>query len=171
MGVPFIPLEGEARMLQRVLQIINTAMKHLLNLIMVVLVVSTFMQVVFRFVIKNPLAWTEELSRYCLIWLTFLGAAYAMSKKAHIMVEFFINLFPPVGRKIIISLAAIINLVFFYILIFYGLQLVQSSMSQLSPVLRIPMGVIYLAIPIGGFFLAVNLIPNLIRDIRKGDEK
>ncbi len=79
---------------------LNFIMKHFLNLIMAVLTGSVFTQVVFRFVINKPLAWSEELAIYCLVWLTFLGAAYAMSLKAHIGVDFFIELFPISIRKV-----------------------------------------------------------------------
>ncbi|RKQ35821.1 TRAP transporter small permease [Oceanobacillus halophilus] len=156
--------------MQKIVGYINVGMKHLLNVIMAILVISTFLQVVFRFVLENPLAWTEELARYCLIWLTFLGAAYTMSLKQHIVVEFFTNLFPPFGRKIFQMLAAIVSLLFFTLMIYQGIQLSLSAVSQLSPVLRLPMGAIYAVIPIGGLFLAINLISVIIHDMKKGDD-
>lgn len=136
---------------------------------MVVLVISTFMQVVFRFILNSPLAWTEELARYCLVFLTFLGAAYAMAMKQHVLVEFFTNLFPPIGRKIFYTVATLVNLFFFGLMIYYGLQLSMNSMEQLSPVLRIPMGAIYAVIPVSGFLLVVNTLSTYIQDIKKGD--
>ncbi len=146
-------------------------MKHFLNIIMAVLVTTTFLQVVFRFVLESPLAWTEELARYSLIWLTFLGAAYAMSLKQHILVEFFTNLFPPIGRKIFETLAVIVSMTFFILMMYQGWQLAMSAMAQTSPVLRIPMGYVYAVIPISGFFLAVNQISVYIKDMNKGDNQ
>lgn len=138
---------------------------------MAVLVISTFMQVVFRFVLNSPLAWTEELARYCLIYLTFLGAAYAMAMKQHVIVEFFTNLFPPIGRKIFYTIATLVNLFFFSLMIYYGLELSLNSMEQTSPVLRIPMGVIYSVIPVSGLLLVINTLSTYIQDIKKGDNQ
>lgn len=156
--------------MQRIINATNYMLKHLLNVIMLVLVVSVFMQVIFRFVINSPLAWTEELARYSLVWLTFLGAAYAMSRKAHIGVEFFVNLFSGLGKKILQTVATFISLIFFGLMIFSGYNLVSNTMVQTSPVLEIPMGLVYAAIPVSGLLLTVNLIAVYINDMKKGGD-
>lgn len=167
---PLFGFQCGGNTLQKLIKYINLGMKHFLNILMVVLTISVFLQVIFRFVIDNPLAWTEELARYCLVWLTFLGAAYAMSLKAHIGVEFFTNLFPPVGKKVIHVLASIVSIMFFILMIFQGLSLASNSMTQMSPVLQIPMGIVYLIIPISGFFLIINIIGITWSEIRKEDD-
>ncbi|MGJ9457892.1 TRAP transporter small permease [Oceanobacillus sp. CF4.6] len=154
--------------MQRIVSYINSGMKHILNLIMAVLVFSTFMQVIFRFFLSNPLAWTEELARYCLIILTFLGAAYAMSLKQHIGIEFLVDKFPPAGKKVMQAIALLVCLLFYLLMIFQGFNLAASAMSQLSPVLRIPMGVLYLVIPISGLLLAVNHLSNFVELLKGG---
>lgn len=146
----------------------NFAMKHLLNLILAVLTTAVFAQVIFRFVIKQPLAWTEELAVYSLVWLTFLGAAYAMSLKAHIGVEFFMDLFPLWARQILFVIATIVSIVFYVIMIVQGYSLAQQGMAQLSPVLRIPMGWIYSVIPLSGFFLIVNVLASFAKELKNG---
>lgn len=164
---PYLFIQRGGVIIQPFLKYINLGMKHFLNLLLAVLTVSVFMQVVFRFLIEQPLAWTEELARYCLIWITFLGAAYAMSLRAHLGVEFFVNSFPLLGRKIMAVVASIVSLSFFSILVIYGFQLVNKSTSQTSPVLDLPMGFVYLVIPISGIFLIINLLANTISDVLK----
>ncbi|WP_186670749.1 TRAP transporter small permease [Sporosarcina sp. BP05] len=147
---------------------LNLFMKHFLNLIMAVLTGSVFMQVVFRFVINKPLAWSEELAIYCLVWLTFLGAAYAMSLKAHIGVDFFTELFPISVRKVFFTMTTIASIAFYIIMIVQGYDLARQSMAQLSPVLRLPMGLVYSVIPISGLFLIINLVHLFTKGIKTG---
>ena len=135
---------------------------------MAVLTASVFGQVLFRFIINQPLAWSEELAIYCLVWLTFLGAAYAMSLKAHIGVEFFTDLFPRSIQKVFFALASIASIAFYIIMIVQGYDLVRQSMAQLSPVMRIPMGWVYAVIPLSGLFLIINLIHLFTKEMKTG---
>jgi len=146
----------------------NVGLKHLLNVILAVLVTVVFLQVVFRFILNAPLAWTEELARYCLIWVTFLGAAFAMSTKAHIGMEFFVKLFGVSIRKVLYVFATIASLAFFLMMVIQGYDLAARSMTQLSPVLRIPMGMIYMVIPLSGFILIVNMASQFTKDFKSG---
>ena len=152
----------------KLIDYINLTMKHLLNIIMTVLTISVFAQVIFRFVLKSSLAWTEELAIYCLVWLTILGAAYAMSLKAHIGVTFFTDLFPLRIRQGFFILATLASIVFYFILIIQGYDLMNQGMKQLSPVLAIPMGYIYAVIPVSGFLLVVNLIAVFVKEFKTG---
>lgn len=147
---------------------LNWGIKHLLNGIMGLLVTVVFLQVIFRFVLGSPLAWTEELARYSLIWLTFLGAAYAMSLKAHIGMEVFVNLFRTPGKKALYIVASIASLMFFLLMVVEGYSLAMQGMSQSSPVLRIPMGAIYMIIPISGAVLIINLAARFAQDFKSG---
>ncbi|MFC4714414.1 TRAP transporter small permease [Planococcus dechangensis] len=147
---------------------LNWGIKHLLNGIMGLLVTVVFLQVLFRFVLGSPLAWTEELARYSLIWLTFLGAAYAMSLKAHIGMEVFVNLFRTPGKKALYTVASIASLMFFLLMVVEGYSLAMQGMSQSSPVLRIPMGAIYMIIPISGAILIINLAARFAQDFKSG---
>ncbi|MBT2583369.1 TRAP transporter small permease [Planococcus sp. ISL-109] len=147
---------------------LNWGIKHLLNGIMGVLVTVVFLQVIFRFVLGSPLAWTEELARYSLIWLTFLGAAYAMSLRAHIGMEVFVNLFRTSGKKALYIVASLASLMFFLLMVIEGYSLAMQGMSQSSPVLRIPMGAIYMVIPISGAVLIINLAARFAQDFKSG---
>lgn len=154
--------------MDKVINYMNVGIKHILNIILAVLVIAVFMQVIFRFVLGSPLAWTEELARYCLIWITFLGAAYAMSLKAHIGMEVFVNIFKLSGRKMLYILSTIASFAFFLLMVIQGFDLAVQSMSQLSPVLRIPMGVIYAIIPLSGCILIINMASQFSKDFKSG---
>ncbi|HSI68316.1 MAG TPA: TRAP transporter small permease [Planococcus sp. (in: firmicutes)] len=147
---------------------LNVGIKHFLNLIMATLVIAVFMQVIFRFVLQQPLAWTEELARYCLVWITFLGAAYAMSLKAHIGMEVFVRMFGTNIRRVIYIIATLLSMGFFLLMVVQGYDLASRSMSQLSPVLRIPMGIIYGVIPLSGALLLINMAAQFPKDFKTG---
>jgi TRAP-type transport system small permease protein len=62
------------------------------------LAVVVFLQFFTRYVLNSSLGWTEEIARYLLIVVTFLGSAMAVRKRSHIAIEFFYRYFGPTGR-------------------------------------------------------------------------
>lgn len=76
----------------------NRFEKILLGIIMCALIAMGFAQVLFRFVLKAPLAWAEELMTFLMIWVAYLGSSAATNEKKHIIVSMFVDLFPKTLR-------------------------------------------------------------------------
>lgn len=138
--------------------------------------IVVFIQVVFRFVVKASLPWSEELSRYLLVWTAFLGGAYGVRQGAHIGVEAFALLLPKKVQKILAIFVMIISIGLCVVICKYGFTIVQTQLSkgQLSPAMRIPMGYMYAAIPIGMIFFIIRFIQDIfisIRDFNKPEVK
>ncbi|MDK2824770.1 MAG: TRAP-type transport system small permease protein [Clostridia bacterium] len=137
-------------------------------LILTLMTSAAFLQVVFRYVFKYPLPWTEELARFLFVWLTFIGSAAAVKSKSHIAMDLFVSMFPKVIQKYITLLALIVFLGFSILLVKQGLFLTQMNMGQESDALGIKMGYPYLAIPVGGILMAFFIIEQIITVLRKG---
>nr|WP_206699262.1 TRAP transporter small permease [Brevibacillus agri] len=140
-------------------------MRLVIIALLAVMVVAVFLQVLFRFFLDQPLAWTEELARYLLIWITFLGSAYAMAIKAHIGTEYIQKHLSPFMNKVVLIVAALCSLFFFLVMVQQGYLLSARSMVQKSPTLLIPMGYVYMVIPISGVLLIMNVIHVTWKDI------
>lgn len=143
--------------------------KFILFVLFLVMVITTFAQVVFRFVFFNSLSWSEELSRYCLVWLTFIGGALGVKKKVHVAVEALTMLFPESIKRTAARFNYILLAVFAAILIKYGFALASFNMRQLSPAMQIPIGLIYAAIPVGGLFALIFILELFIKHEKEGD--
>jgi len=132
------------------------------------MLISTFLQVIFRYLFNHPLFWSEELSRYSFVWLVFIGAAVAMKRGVHIGVDYFVNNLPLKLKNYLKILISVLELFFLLTVINRSILVVRVNMSQHSPALRIPMGLVYLAIPVGfslmvGYIISMNYnLPKLI---------
>lgn len=144
---------------------INSLTRFIVVALLAVMVVAVFLQVLFRFFLDQPLAWTEELARYLLIWITFLGSAYAMAIKAHIGTEYIQKFLSPLMNKIVLGVAAAISIFFFVVMVQQGYILSARSMTQTSPTLLVPMGYVYMVIPISGVLLIMNVLYVTWKDI------
>lgn len=144
---------------------INSLIRWIVIVLLAVMVVAVFLQVLFRFFLDQPLAWTEELARYLLIWITFLGSAYAMAIKAHIGTEYIQKFLSPLVNKIMLAVAAMISIFFFVVMVQQGYVLAERSMTQTSPTLLVPMGYVYMVIPISGVLLIINVFHVTWKDI------
>ena len=140
----------------RLVEGVNKVVHGILIALMVVLVISVFCQITFRF-FDYSIAWTEELSRYSMIWMTFLGAAYAVAARAHIGMELLVDRMEGLIKKVFIVLSTAVCLVFFVLMVVKGFELSIRVMDQPSAVLQIPMGIVYSVIPISGLILVMNL--------------
>ena len=125
------------------------------------MVASAFIQVVLRTLFNNPLTWTEELCRYSMVWLTMIGSALAVKYSSHIAVDILKTAISPRAIRIIDKLNYVLIAVFALVLIYYGIILCSRNMSQITPGLKLPMGLVYGAMPVGGIIMLFNVFMGL----------
>lgn len=119
-------------------------------------VVNVLWQVFTRWVLRDPSPYTEELARYLLIWIGLLGAAYAAGARLHLAIDL---LSQRVGARARQVVDVVIELaVFAFALVAMvggGLRLVLYTFEfgQISAALGVPLGVVYLAIPLSGLLI------------------
>ncbi|MFC4723644.1 TRAP transporter small permease [Geojedonia litorea] len=128
------------------------------------LVVDVLGQVFSRYILNTSFAFTEELARFSLIWLSILGAAYLNAKREHLSMDFLYQKFSIKSRKR--ALIFIEICIFFFALIVMvigGSNLVYTTLhlEQLSGTLRIPLGYIYAIMPLCGLLIMLFSIYHL----------
>ncbi|MBX3454469.1 TRAP transporter small permease [Ferrovibrio sp.] len=124
-----------------------------------VLASVVFLQFFSRYVLNDSYAWTEEISRYLLMWLTFVGAATAMRRGSHIGVEAIQHFMPsPLARLSRLVIDAI-TLGFLACLCWFGVAITERMQIQTMTVIEWPMSIVY-----GGVFVGCCLM--LYRYIR-----
>ena len=132
------------------------------------LVVDVVWGVFTRYVLEHQSAWTEELARMLLIWVSLLGASIGFIRKSHLGVDYFVGKlnqrWQTVGELIVYLLVTFFAAV---VLIYGGSRLVSSALQngQPLPALKIEMGYVYLAVPISGFFIVIFCIETVYEKI------
>ena len=87
-------------MIARLIDLYCGAIKFVIALCLAVMVVLVFGNVVLRYVFNSGIATSEELSRWLMVWLTFLGAVVALREHAHLGVDTLVRVLPPLGKRI-----------------------------------------------------------------------
>lgn len=148
-----------------VIKAADSIVAFLLTIAATIMILSTFLQVVFRFVFHSPLFWTEELSRYSFVYIVFIGAAWAGRQSMHLGVDYFTSKLPEraaTGLKVVLD---VLILVFSAVIVYASTEVIPINFKQLSPALNVPMGAVYMAIPIGFLLLFIYYLEHLIDDL------
>ena len=148
-----------------IIKTIDKIIKYILVALMVILSFLGVFQVVGRLAGVVP-SWTEEAIRFLFIWASCVGAAIGIKEHIHIGIDVIVNLFPFIVRKIIAVIVQVLLLVFDVFIVRYGFLLVTKTMTQPSPALRLPMGYVYLAIPVMGILGLYYSVLEIIQVIR-----
>jgi TRAP-type C4-dicarboxylate transport system permease small subunit len=155
---------GKMRMMLGWLDRLNRAVFFFVGALLAAIACVVLIQVVVRFVLTavgiNLVApWTEELARYLLVWMVFLGAAVGCRKMQLIALTFVIGWVPPLLGRAARLVALGLCLWFFTILVYYGWQFVQIiGRTELSPVMQISKNWIFWAMPVGATLMFVNTL-------------
>lgn len=126
-----------------------------------------FLQVLFRYVIKYSLPWSEELARYLFVWLSLMGAAAGVKKNAHFGVDMVVKKLKPRSQHILKIVGSWFILCFLGVVLFEGFQLTIRNWTQYSPAMRIPMSFPYAAIPFSSFIMSMYVIKEIISSLKK----
>lgn len=138
----------------RTFHYLDTVIEALLFAITLAMLLAGVAQIVSRYVIQSSLSWSEELMRYLYVWLSMVGTALALRRHQFTVIESIVNMIGKKSIKIgkyIWILVEFLQITFFAFLIFYGWRLVSKNLNFVSPALGISMGLVYLALPLGGF--------------------
>ena len=134
-----------------------------LAIIMAILVLDVLWQVASRYLLNSPSSFTDELAGFLLIWVGLLGAAYGTGTKIHLAIDLLPSKLNFRRRKylevVINTLIAVFALVIFVI---GGTWLVYTRfyLGQISAALELPLGYVYLVLPISGVLMIFYAVSN-----------
>ncbi len=147
------------RLMLTVKNALDTALAWSLIFLMGLLVVDVLWQVFSRYVLSNPSSFTEELARFLLIWVGLLGAAYASGRHMHLAVDILPSKLEGRQRLWLEVFIQAVTLVFVLAVMVYGgsrLVWVTLYLGQMAAALQMPLGYVYVVIPLSGLLIAFN---------------
>lgn len=134
--------------------------------------IIVFLQFFTRYILNDSLAWTEEIARYGLMWLAFIGGAMVTRRKTHIAVELLGNLMKPgLLRTILFAFVDIVTLVFMALLAYFSVTITQRMEYQRMTVFDVPMSVVYGGVAAGCFMMLARQVWTVITHARQGWRK
>jgi TRAP-type C4-dicarboxylate transport system permease small subunit len=119
--------------------------------------VMVFANVALRFLTDHSILWVEEVSRYLMIWLTFIGAGLVLRYGGHVGIDTLQEALPRQAPWIRLAIF-VLMLVFFATMLWLGARYSMVTWGQTTPVMQIPIGAVYLAMPIGFALMIVHLV-------------
>ncbi len=135
------------------------------------LAVIVFLQVFNRFVLKAPLAWSEDLAMLLFQWVAFLGAARGVKRWRHFGIELVVRTFPEKIRRGIELLVPVIMAVVALTMIWHGITLIQVNLNRTYSTMDLSYLWAYLPIPVSGALMVLYLIEQEARRWRGGIEE
>lgn len=127
-------------------------------------------QICTRYFFGKPSTISEELLTYTFTWMALLASAYVFGKRDHMRMGFLADKITGKAKRV---LDIVIELLIFgfasLAMVWGGVQIMMLSMQQKTASLGIPMGYVYIVLPLSGLFIAVYAILNMI-DMAKGKD-
>jgi len=122
----------------------------------------TFAQVITRYLLGDPLIWSEEAARYLFVWVSLIGSALAVREGSHFGLDFLIRRMPKF-RRILAPMVTIVMIAFLAAVLKTGIDETRLASMQFAMTFPVRMHWAYLALPVGSGLMLVHLVINLVR--------
>jgi len=144
---------------------LNRVLELFLVFLMTVLVLDVLWQVFSRYLLSSPSSFTDELAGFLLIWVGLLGAAYVAGRKEHLAIDILIRKSPPARQKLLLYL--IHSLIFLFalsVMVTGGMVLMYTRLvlQVRSAALQLPLGYVYIILPISGLIIMYYEVLHII---------
>jgi TRAP-type transport system small permease protein len=128
-----------------------------------------FLQFFTRYVLNDSLSWTEEIARYGLMWVVFIGGAMVTRRNTHIAVELLSNVMKPGRlRATLLAFVDFVKLAFLCLLAFVSWTITERMHLQRMTVFDLPMSYVYGGVAFGCFLMLIRQAQNVWRNARNG---
>lgn len=158
-------------MLSRIDKLLYTLTEILVFLLFTAMIIVVSLQVYTRFFTNNSLTWSEELSRFIMIWMVFLASTLVFRKNSHITVTNFVKILPNKLRVIVEVIAYLFMLIFIGIVLWGAFIVLPTTAIQKSPSNDIIMAYVYISIPISMAIIGLEVLKrlyNMLHYVKEG---
>jgi TRAP-type C4-dicarboxylate transport system permease small subunit len=154
-------------MLSRLSRQLNQAAEYMLFGLGLSMTLLVAVQVFCRYALNHSIFWSEELARYLLVWMTFLGAGVAYYRKAHPGIDILQKKLPSHIQKYTLLVVHLTALLLFGVMTLYGVKFAYFVRLQISPALQLPKWIVFSIIPMSGIILSLHAVALLQTDTKK----
>jgi TRAP-type C4-dicarboxylate transport system permease small subunit len=140
----------------------------IIGLLIGAIVLITLAAVYTRYVMNDPLSWTEQVSRILFVWVTFLGAAVLYRQRMHITIDMFLLMLPARIRTAVYWFVEVTVAAFICILLFYGARLSLTTLDQTFGALDITPATFYAAAPVSSLLMLLFFVEKLFDPSKRG---
>jgi TRAP-type C4-dicarboxylate transport system permease small subunit len=145
---------------------LDKIISHMLVILMALMVINVTWQVASRYIFRDPSSFTDELSRYMLIWVGMLGAAYVAGKNEHLAIDILLTSLKEKAQNKLMTLISFCILIFAIVVMVIGgsnLVFITFILGQKSATLQIPLAYVYSIIPFSGLLVTYYQIVSIIQ--------
>lgn len=140
---------------------------HIGGVILAVMTAAVFTQVVLRYLGLVGIDGLEEIPRFLFVWLIMFGAAAAMWRHEHTVLDYFLNRLTPGPRAIVAIGTNLLGIGLFGYLIWLSFTLLPNAGFQTSPGLGLTLDWVFAAVPVGSVMMIVPMLRNIWLEARK----
>ncbi len=130
---------------------------------LLVMTAITGWQVFGRYVLNDSPQWVERIALLLVLYFSFLAGAVGVREESHLGISFISDSLPPLLRKIVGAAVFLIVAAFGGVLAWNGILLVRETWDVATPIIRIPEGATYFAIPLGGLLIVSFALELMLR--------
>jgi len=149
---------------------LSNVVEYFAALLVVALAVIVFIQVFNRYVLKSPLAWSEDMAMFLFQWVSFLGAAIGVKRMRHFGIELVVRRLPENMHRTVEMIVPFFIGVVAFVMITTGYQLIQLNKSRVYASMNLTYTWTFLAIPVSGCLMILYLIWHEITGWQKKKE-
>jgi len=160
-------------MMKNLFKRLNNIEEYLLAFLLPLMCIIIFVNTFCRFTNVFIITWAEELARYCMIWILFVGASAAAKKGEHFCVTAFTMIMPEKFQKALVVVRMILMTGFLLFVSRFCIVILknQMMMGQVTPSLHWPMWCVYTAVLVGCVSMLVRYIVHSIQQLRAGEKQ
>lgn len=146
----------------------DNAEKVLCGILLSAATIILTLQLILRWT-GQPLDWTEEIARYCFVWLVYIACSYGVKERAHISVDITTLFLKDKGRIILKIISNVLFFIFAIVVTYSGVMLLMklARLGQVSPAVQIPMIIPYSSYVFGFAMVIVRLVQDTFKLVKE----
>lgn len=154
--------------MENLLPLIRKAVRFICLALLAALIATPLLQIVMRGMLNIPMSGAEELTRYFLICMSFIGASYVTHEGGQIRMEEIQALIPPTPRWLLQMLIELLGVVIFAIFFVASVVTISNNLKNQTPTLEMPFWLFMAPLAVGSLLLIVETIAMFIHTLRRG---
>lgn len=142
--------------------LVNRLCQYFSALLLAVISVVCALQVFYRHVLNNSLSWSEELMRYLFIWMVLIATTITVKHGSGASVDSLAGIFRRFNARLYTVVLHLLMAAGGVVFVVYGWKISMNTMSSLTAALQVPMGLVYLCVPISGAIITLHCLTAIL---------